>query len=288
MTKRVLVLMSTYNAEKFLIKQIESIKAQVGVEVDIFCRDDGSTDNTILLLKSHAIEFYQGENLGPANSFMNLIEKCPNDYDFYAFCDQDDYWYPEKLKNATERLSEDLKLPQLYYSAVNVTDENLNILYRSFKMIPDSFSELVFSCGIMQGCTQVFNKELLMVLREHKARDIAMHDYYITMLCKYVGGKIIADSEPQISYRQHATNTLGIKAKHKARFTNQYSKTVGFISVYNEMCRLPHNEIEFIDEMVAYSKKHRAGLSLISEALKTHYTMKWKITLIKNLFLGRF
>ena len=76
MQNRVLILMSTYNAEKYLVEQIKSLREQRNVCVSILCRDDGSTDNTIHILKSLGIDYYTGGNLGPARSFMDLVEKC--------------------------------------------------------------------------------------------------------------------------------------------------------------------------------------------------------------------
>ena len=123
MQNRVLILMSTYNAEKYLVEQIKSLREQRNVCVSILCRDDGSTDNTIHILKSLGIDYYTGGNLGPARSFMDLVEKCSETYEYYAFCDQDDYWYPDKLKTAIEYIDNEKESPVLYYSAVNVTDE---------------------------------------------------------------------------------------------------------------------------------------------------------------------
>lgn len=288
MCKKVLVLMSTYNAEKYLVEQIQSLREQINVQVDILCRDDGSTDNTISLLKNLGIDFYQGKNLGPAGSFMDLVEKCSTDYDFYAFCDQDDYWYPDKLRIATDFLSDNLNCPQLYYSAVNVTDENLNVQYKSFKKMPDTFCEIAFSCGVMQGCTQVFNKTLLLILKKHKPRNFAMHDYYLTLVCKFVGGQFIADKNPQISYRQHHSNTLGIKAKRKAIFVKQYSQTIKEVEFYNEICKLSDKDRKFINEINSYLNNGSGNISLIYDAMKTNYSLKWKITLLKNLALKRF
>lgn len=84
MTK-VLILMSTYNGEKYIEEQLESILNSEGVDVDILVRDDGSTDRTIDILSKYKdrnlLDFYVGLNLKPAQSFRNLIEVCSLDYD---------------------------------------------------------------------------------------------------------------------------------------------------------------------------------------------------------------
>lgn len=79
---RVLVLMSTYNGEKYLRQQIDSILAQEKVEIELVIRDDGSSDTTIEILKDYSsknpnVSYYQGKNLKPCKSFMELIR---NDY----------------------------------------------------------------------------------------------------------------------------------------------------------------------------------------------------------------
>ena len=95
MDKKVLILLSTYNGERYIKEQIESLLKQENVKVSILVRDDGSTDGTINILneyqKQGKLKWYTGENLKPAKSFMNLVENAP-EYEYYAFCDQDDVW----------------------------------------------------------------------------------------------------------------------------------------------------------------------------------------------------
>ena len=93
---KVAVLMSSYNGEKYIRPQIDSILAQEGnFELSLFVRDDGSTDKTQAILQEYAqkrkLTWYTGNNLGPARSFMDLLKKCKG-FNYYAFADQDDYW----------------------------------------------------------------------------------------------------------------------------------------------------------------------------------------------------
>ena len=99
---KVAILLATYNGEKYLREQIDSILKQNGVDLTLYVRDDGSTDGTIDLLKEYvvntkAVKLDIGKNLGVGNSFMQLLYDCPNDFDFYAFSDQDDIWDENKL-----------------------------------------------------------------------------------------------------------------------------------------------------------------------------------------------
>ena len=74
MNHNICVLMSTYNGERFLQQQVDSIIRQEGVNVHLLVRDDGSTDQTLSMLEQYkekgALDYYQGENLGSARSFM--------------------------------------------------------------------------------------------------------------------------------------------------------------------------------------------------------------------------
>ena len=101
---RVSVLMSTYNGEKYLHEQINSILGQQGVEIHLLIRDDGSSDGTVEICKEYAkkynqITFYQGENLGVGKSFLDLLKHAP-DADYYSFADQDDVWLEDKIIRA--------------------------------------------------------------------------------------------------------------------------------------------------------------------------------------------
>ena len=109
--ERVIVLMSTYNGEKYLRNQIESLLRQVDVEIEILVRDDGSKDGTLGILEEYKnsreysgkLSYYVGPNVGPAKSFLDLIKHAP-EAEYYALCDQDDTWLPDKLKIAVEAI----------------------------------------------------------------------------------------------------------------------------------------------------------------------------------------
>jgi glycosyltransferase involved in cell wall biosynthesis len=107
-TREVCVLLSTYNGEAHLEAQLESLKTQNGVTVDLHVRDDGSTDRTCEILRRHAglwpglAGIVPNDNLGPARSFLALLRSAPDKFEHYAFCDQDDVWMPDKLVRAIE------------------------------------------------------------------------------------------------------------------------------------------------------------------------------------------
>lgn len=125
------VLMSSYNGERYIREQIDSILHQQEVNIKLFVRDDGSTDGTLQILQEYQeaglLNFYTGKNLKPARSFMQLLKDAPQ-ADYYAFSDQDDYWKPTKLNQAIKRLKLSTNTPALYFCQTQLADKDLKLL----------------------------------------------------------------------------------------------------------------------------------------------------------------
>ncbi len=225
MNKKVEVLMSTYNGERFLKEQIDSILNQEDVEISLMIRDDGSTDGTINIInevvkQNNNVTMYKGENLGPARSFMDLIYNS-NEADYYAFADQDDVWDSKKIISAINKMNGKENEPTLYISAVQVVDENLNEI--EFRKVQGNFcleGEMVKNFAT--GCTQVFNNNLRNLLKKYKPEFIVMHDSWITRVCYAVGGNVIIDENSYIKYRQHEKNLIGYKDAKLKKIKKQY------------------------------------------------------------------
>jgi len=115
--------MGTYNGEKFLAEQLDSISAQTHSNWRLISSDDGSSDRTLNILKDYQtlwggdrLEIRQGPCDGFCANFMSLASDPSIQADFYAFSDQDDVWFPEKLQTAISAIedSEDREIPHLY------------------------------------------------------------------------------------------------------------------------------------------------------------------------------
>lgn len=211
---KVVVLMSTYNGEKYIETQLDSILAQQGVDVDIIVRDDGSTDSTHEILDRYQnegkLKWYTGENLKPAKSFMNLVYNAP-DSEYYAFADQDDYWFPDKLSTAVKRLSDVKKTrPALYYSRYIMTDKDLNTvpLPKDTPYVSLTLKQAMISSAAT-GCTMVFNKKLIEYLQMAKPDFQIMHDNWTHKVCAVLNGVLCFDEKAHIYYRQHGDNVIG-------------------------------------------------------------------------------
>lgn len=228
---KVAVLLSTYNGEKYVRQQIETILQQKGdFVVDLYIRDDGSSDNTKIIVSSFTertnVFFVESsENIGPAKSFLTLLNYVKG-YDYYAFADQDDLWNDDKLKKAILKI-EKSSAPTLYCANAEIVDEKLNSMNRNvYKRIPMTDFYSLSCCGGLLGCTMVFNKYLAEFVQTNELPSkIIMHDYYIAMLCVASGGNIVFDKSCVMKYRQHTKNTVGV-ALNKRVAIKRYIKSI--------------------------------------------------------------
>lgn len=217
---RAAILMSTYNGEKYLREQIDSILAQENVEIMLYIRDDGSRDRTIEILEDYKknntnIKLVKGENIGVGNSFMQLVYEVEQFYDYYAFADQDDIWLPEKIERAIEQIEENQN-PVLYCSNQTLVDRDGKIIReRHAGVINTSFMQILCDNNI-SGCTMVWNKALQKMLadeKKHPTRELLrkrIHDVWVAMVAS-VSGTIYYDPNSYIYYRQHENNVVGVK-----------------------------------------------------------------------------
>ena len=211
--RNIAVLISTYNGEKYLEALLDSVLNSKKVDFDIIVRDDGSKDKTHLILEDYSkkyknIKVYYGKNLGYAKSFWELI-KLAGDYEYYAFCDQDDIWLENKLFKAIEKIEEiENKISVLYTSRVVSVDNNMNVL--SENTFPNDKALNVyesFQKSVVPGCTFVFNKESAEILKQFDG-NMESHDWAAYTIIS-VFGKVIYDNNSYIKYRIHDSNAIG-------------------------------------------------------------------------------
>lgn len=220
--EKVVVLLSTYNGQKYLQEQLNSLYNQEGVQVEILVRDDGSTDSTQRILQEEQakgkLTWYTGENLRPAKSFLDLVNRAPKSK-FYAFCDQDDVWLPDKLKIAVSWLdSQDAQKPLLYYGRTRLVDAQLHPLDKQPRKEKMTTFESMLVDSQCTGCTVVFNDTLLNLVRKSKPGFVSMHDAWIHKICVASNGVLHYDDDVHILYRQHGNNVVGANQSHFAKF----------------------------------------------------------------------
>lgn len=218
----VTVLMSTYNGEKYLREQLDSIFAQKNVSVELVVRDDASSDRTVDILKEYQkihekmIIINDRKNLGACNSFLYLIRTYTQGK-YFALADQDDIWDEDKLVIAVKAIETVEKkksdIPLLYYSNLRVVNEK-NEFGRMSHSTPhvskNRYAALIEN--LATGCTVVYNRDLANLAKSAQPEQYSMHDVWLYRVAK-IFGEAIYDFEPHINYRQHAENVVGTSIK---------------------------------------------------------------------------
>ena len=300
--KVIQVLMSTYNGEKYLREQLDSILEQDtvekhGVKLKILIRDDGSKDGTQKILDEYSnnypeqIKWYQGNNKGVINSFFELVEESDNKASYYAFSDQDDYWHKDKLsagigiidKMAVDSGNSIDNMPFLYCCSPLLVDENLNEIDNKMTRRPKlaQFENAVIE-NIVTGCTIIMNKGLRDMAKSHPPKFTVMHDWWFYLLASCYG-KVYYDQKQYISYRQHGSNTVGYNTSKIKEFSGRVKRFKGnrqnitrqledFVRIYKLYLKEnPENIIFKSDEV---KNKIKIAYNLVKYSRKVKYLPK--------------
>lgn len=211
------ILLSTYNGEKYLAEQIDSIVNQTYTDWNLLIRDDGSTDNTVSIIKNYEekdarikfINSFQIENVGVHLSFKNLAKF--SDADWYFLCDQDDVWLPKKIESMLFYARGDEKEAKLLYSDLTTVDSELNILSERIRHKTGHSKAPLLKDYLLQptvtGCGAMFNQKL----RDYwllESNIIGLHDSMLGFIAASLG-KLEFIDESYTLYRQHSQNVIG-------------------------------------------------------------------------------
>lgn len=210
MDKKVAILLSTYNGEKYLKEQLDSILAQTYTNFELIIRDDGSKDNTVKIIKEYIektdkeITLIEGKNLGFIKSFFDLLKR--GDADYYAYADQDDIWLPNKIELAVNSLNKlDDRVPNMAFSNVDYYDTEMNFIGKGdSKNKKPSFLNSLYEC-INQGMTMVINKKAREYIIDNIPEKCFFHDWWTYMICTAFGN-VVQDDVVTVKYRRAKTN----------------------------------------------------------------------------------
>ena len=206
--KKVAVIMSTYNGEKFIKEQLDSILNQTYKNLEVVVRDDGSKDKTVEIVKEYMkkypnIVLHEGENLGFIKSSFELLTLAEADY--YAYADQDDVWMENKIELAVNSLNglDDTK-PNMAFGNSDYYDEEMKFMSAGPKNKKVSFLKALFSC-CGQGMTMTVNKKTRDMIIDNTPKTCFFHDWWTYLVC--IGlGNVAYDNVTTVKYRRRKEN----------------------------------------------------------------------------------
>jgi len=237
--KKIDILLSTFNGEKYIKELIDSLMKQTITDWRLLIRDDGSLDNTIKIISEYAknnpdkIVFAEDKekHLGACQSFARILELA--DADYIMFCDQDDVWLEDKVEitfNKMQEIEREFRdKPILVHTDLKVVDQNLRIISESMwryqKLQPErkSLNYLLVQNNVT-GCTMMINKKLKELVLSIP-QEAMVHDWWMALIASALG-EIGIVNESTILYRQHGKNDIGAK-KYSLKYflaRNFYSK----------------------------------------------------------------
>lgn len=302
---QIAVILSTYNGEKYLAEQLESIVDQDDVDVKLLIRDDGSRDSTVAMVRDFAsrhpnVRWVAGANMGVTGSFFTALKEADSDCEFFAFADQDDVWDRRKLAHAVERLKSvaDPSVPLLYCSQVELVDERLAHLRFGRMLREISFKNALFQ-NVVAGCTVVMNHRARdLILRPAITRDILLHDWWCYLAISALGW-ILYDDRPAIKYRQHGNNVVGSQTTLMGRIVGRYERTLHglhgrfpseqnelFLKLYGE--ELTEEQRRFAEMTLAAKRSLRKRLTLASSTEIRMQTAVEDVCARLGILLNRF
>lgn len=292
------ILMATYNGEKYLVEQIDSILNQTYKNWILLIHDDGSTDSTINLIKDYTNKYpdkiilvEDGIKCGGAKeNFFHLINivKSNFTFDYIMFSDQDDVWLPKKIEITLDKIMEveskyGKSKPVLVHTDLKVVDETLSLIHHSFweyqKINPYNNS---LNCLLLEntvtGCTMMINKVLFDKIIIDK--NAMIHDWWIALICRMNDGFIVPIKEQTILYRQHKKNNIGAKGSSLRKLIMRFLK----------------NPLDFTKKGILLGKKIKKQIEALYEIYNSNLLLKellevsssnirWKIFLLNNNFL---
>jgi glycosyltransferase involved in cell wall biosynthesis len=210
---RVVVLMSTYQGERWVVEQVHSILDQLPSDGQLTVRDDGSRDGTVERVEAFGdprVVLRRGENIGFVRSFQTLLASVPEDAEMIMLSDQDDIWLPGKIERAWRIVGTSGPTPTLYCSRLKLVDGQLDPLGLSPDWPRPPCFKNALTENIVTGCTVALNPAALRLVKQcGDATRIYFHDWWFYLVVAAFG-RVVFDPEPTVLYRQHGHNAIGM------------------------------------------------------------------------------
>lgn len=207
------ILLATYNGEKYIKAQINSLLSQTHKDWRLLIHDDGSTDKTIEIIKefekldSRILLIEDGIKCGGAAANFLYLLKNYAEAEYIIFCDQDDIWLKNKLEVMYERLKKEEGICVVYTNGFLYKNEQV-IAQNHIQFHRTNLQDSLFLNGGIHGCCIMFNKPLMEALKQNFPNYVYMHDHLITIFA-ITFGKMIYIDQALMWYRQHSDNVTG-------------------------------------------------------------------------------
>lgn len=204
------IILTTYNGEMFLQNQLDSLLVQTYTNIEIIAVDDGSRDKTLNILQDYASRnskikvFHNEQNLGFIKNFEKGCTLARGE--FFAFCDQDDYWLPEKIEKMVNAIG---PAPMIYCDSVlcdaNLDSLGIKISDRMIGMpITNCLQQAIF--GRVYGHASLITRSIFE--SAYPFLEVIPHDWWLSYIASFSGG-IKYLNIPLVYYRQHPSNLYG-------------------------------------------------------------------------------
>ena len=226
--KKIDILMATYNGEKYLAEQLDSIINQTYHNWNLLIRDDSSTDRTLEIIqdyqkKDNRIKLLKDNkgNLGIVKNFEELLKN--SESEFIMFSDQDDIWIENKLDMYLKMIEKIKNKGFMIHSDAILFDKNKsNILKDTFisKKAINKGLENVFFNYFVQGATILISKEIKNFILPFP-KEVYLHDRYIHLISELFFERIFVN-KALIYYRQHGDNQIGAKNTIRELLSKRY------------------------------------------------------------------
>jgi glycosyltransferase involved in cell wall biosynthesis len=234
--------MCTYDGEKFLEEQLDSIETQDYKNWTLFVNDDGSKDSTLKILKAYQkkwgskkLHIRKGPQKGFCQNFLQIIKDKKIKADLYFLSDQDDVWLPHKLSHTIKKISKLNPLkPILYCARTTFISSCANYILGQSDLFqrPPSFKNAIVQ-SIAGGNTMAFNNRLKAAIQMSYHIEVVSHDWWLYIINELVGGKTLYDTESTILYRQHNRSLIGANIGFMAKMKRLRMLLNGTYRAYN-------------------------------------------------------
>lgn len=264
-----LILMATYNGEKYISQQIDSILNQTFTNWKLIIRDDGSCDDTVKIIQSFAVRDERIVVLENKSSIhgayqnfwwlANHANELPA-FNYYLFSDQDDIWLSNKIEKMIANISSKKNKPCLAYADMQIIDGAGKLVYESLDKL-NGLSEIgqysqFFAHAFVAGCNAIINRKLFELVPPYpytkNTSKIMAHDSYYTKFA-LACGEVVYLNFPGIQYRRHGNNVT--KETYKLTPQKVLEKATG---VFGELAKT--NGRVYAQTLLTIEQMKKAGV----------------------------